>query len=116
MFRRKKRDVSDNSVETIYPFLNKISQIGWDNLNTVNCQKVMTILSLLRFKIFISSIFKELLCEMSVMGETEEANSVQRTIARMVQFTPTFLASEIGVNDVLEASRSHKCQQFKCVQ
>ena len=42
MFRRKKRDVDDNSVETVYPFLNKISQIGWDNLKTVNCQKVTT--------------------------------------------------------------------------
>lgn len=50
------------------------------------------------------------------MGETDEANTVQRTIARMVQFTPAFLASEIGVHDVLEASKSHKCQEFKCIQ
>ena len=43
LFSRRKRDVDeqdDNSVETIYPFLEKINKIGWGNLNEVSCQKV----------------------------------------------------------------------------
>merc|ERR1712227_1081792 len=94
---RKKREAegNENSVETVFPFLDKISHIGWRNLKTVNCQK-------------------ELLCEMAVMGDSEDANSVQRTISTMFQMTPAFIAQQIGVNDVLDAREANKCQQFKC--
>merc|ERR1712107_608057 len=94
---RKKREAegNENSVETVFPFLDKISHIGWRNLKTVNCQK-------------------ELLCEMAVMGDSEDANSVQRTISTMFKITPAFIAQQIGVNDVLDAREANKCQQFKC--
>merc|ERR1712025_985267 len=97
---RRKRDVDerdDNSVETIYPFLEKINKIGWGNLNEVSCQK-------------------ELFCEMAVMGGSSDGNYVQRSLAALVQYTPTFLAQRIGVEDVVQATSSEKCQQFKCLQ
>merc|ERR1711963_912994 len=97
---RRKRDVDeqdDNSVETIYPFLEKINKIGWGNLNEVSCQK-------------------ELFCEMAVMGGSSDGNYVQRSLAALVQYTPTFLAQRIGVDDVVQATSSEKCQQFKCLQ
>merc|ERR1711983_88217 len=97
---RRKRDVDeqdDNSVETIYPFLEKINKIGWGNLNEVSCQK-------------------ELFCEMAVLGGSSDGNYVQRSLAALVQYTPTFLAQRIGVEDVVQATSSEKCQQFKCLQ
>ena len=48
------------------------------------------------------------------MGDSEDANSVQRTISTMFKITPAFIAQQIGVNDVLEAREANKCQQFKC--
>ena len=41
--RRRKRSTEEedyNSVETVYPFLEKINKIGFENLNDVKCQKV----------------------------------------------------------------------------
>jgi len=97
---RRKRDVTEhdeNSVETVYPFLDKINKIGWGNLQDVSCQK-------------------KLFCEMAVMGSSSDGNYVQRSLAALVKYTPTFLAQRIGVEDVVQATSSEKCQQFKCLQ
>ena len=47
--RRRKRSTDEkdyNSVETVYPFLEKINKIGFEHLNDVNCQKVCELLGL----------------------------------------------------------------------
>merc|ERR1712172_92801 len=54
--RKRSTDEEDyNSVETVFPFLEKINKIGFEHLNDVKCQK-------------------ELFCEMVVMGNSKEAN------------------------------------------
>lgn len=97
--KRRKRSTEEkdyNSVETVYPFLEKISKIGFDHLNDVKCQK-------------------ELFCEMVVMGNSKEANFVQSSLAAMVHYTPTFIANTFGVKKVLQASEDKECHQFKCL-
>merc|ERR1739838_495379 len=95
--RKRSTDEKDyNSVETVYPFLEKINKIGFEHLNDVNCQK-------------------ELFCEMVVMGNSKEANFVQSSLAAMVQYTPTFVANTFGVKKVLQATEDKACHQFKCL-
>jgi len=95
--RKRSTDEKDyNSVETVYPFLEKINKIGFEHLNDVNCQK-------------------ELFCEMVVMGNSKEANFVQSSLAAMVHYTPTFVANTFGVKKVLQATEDKECHQFKCL-
>merc|ERR1719192_1912674 len=86
-----------NSVETVYhPFLDKIDRMGLARLGTPQCQK-------------------ELFCEMAAMGEAEhEANTVQRLLAALVRHTPASLADTLGVAEVFQASKTRRCEQFKC--
>merc|ERR1719150_1878084 len=88
-----------NSVETVYhPFLDKIDRMGLAKLGTPQCQK-------------------ELFCEMAAMGEAEhEANTVQRLLAALVRHTPASLADTVGVTEVFQASKTRRCEQFKCMQ
>ena len=39
---------------------------------------------------------------MVVMGNSNEANFVQRSMAAMVQYTPTFVANTFGLKKVLK--------------
>ena len=41
-------------------------------------------------------------CEMAVMGNSKEGNFVQRSLAALVQYTPTFVASKFGAEKVLQ--------------
>merc|ERR1712147_89138 len=95
--RKRSTDEEDyNSVETVFPFLEKINKIGFEHLNDVKCQK-------------------ELFCEMVVMGNRKEANFVQSSLAAMVHYTPTFVANAFGVKKVLQATEDKECHQFKCL-
>merc|ERR1712137_52428 len=95
--RKRSTDEEDyNSVETVYPSLEKINKIGFEQLNDVKCQK-------------------ELFCEMVVMGNSKEANFVQRSMAAMVHYTPTFVANTFGMKKVLQATENKECHQFKCL-
>merc|ERR1711971_75737 len=95
--RKRSTDEEDyNSVETVFPFLEKINKIGFEHLNDVKCQK-------------------ELFCEMVVMGNSKEANFVQSSLAAMVHYTPTFVANAFGLKKVLQATEDKECHQFKCL-
>ena len=39
---------------------------------------------------------------MAVMGNSKEGNFVQRSLAALVQYTPTFVASKFGAEKVLQ--------------
>ena len=41
---------------------------------------------------------------MVVMGNSKEANFVQRSMAAMVQNTPTFVANKFGIKKVLQVT------------
>merc|ERR1712172_230030 len=95
--RKRSTDEEDyNSVETVFPFLEKINKIGFEHLNDVKCQK-------------------ELSCDMVVMGNSKEANFVQSSLAAMVHYTPTFVANAFGLKKVLQATEDKECHQFKCL-
>jgi len=95
---RRKRDVEDemyNTLESSYPFMEKINKIGFTRLSETDCQK-------------------ELFCEMAEMGSNQEANTVQKLFAYAVSLTPNILADMAGVKDVFEATREGRCRKFKC--
>merc|ERR1711935_830812 len=95
---RRKRQAEDemyNTLESSYPFMEKINKIGFSRLSEVGCQK-------------------ELFCEMAEMGSNVEANTVQKMFAYTVSLTPNFLADMVGVKDVFEATREGRCRKFKC--
>merc|ERR1712088_12502 len=95
---RRKRQAEDemyNTLESSYPFMEKINKIGFSRLAETDCQK-------------------ELFCEMAEMGSNQEANSVQKLFAYAVSLTPNFLADMVGVKDVFEATREGRCRKFKC--
>jgi len=95
---RRKRQAEDeayNTLESSYPFMDKISKIGFSRLSEVGCQK-------------------ELFCEMAEMGSNVEANSVQKLFGYTVSVTPNFVADMVGVRDVFEATREGRCRKFKC--
>merc|ERR1711879_58585 len=95
--RKRSTDEKDlNSVEIVYPFLDKINKMGFDHLKELECQK-------------------EMFCEMAVMGNSKEGNFVQRSLAALVQYTPTFVASRFGAEKVLQAAETQNCHQFKCL-
>ena len=72
-----------NTLESSYPFMDKINKIGFSRLSEADCQK-------------------ELFCEMAEMGSNVEANTVQKMFAYTVSLTPNFLADMVGVKDVFE--------------
>merc|ERR1719312_1062311 len=95
---RRKRQAEDemyNTLESSYPFMEKINKIGFSRLYETDCQK-------------------ELFCEMAEMGSNQQANTVQKLFAYAVSLTPNFLADMVGVKDVFEASREGRCRKFKC--
>merc|ERR1712064_72824 len=95
---RRKRQAEDemyNTLESSYPFMEKINKIGFSRLSETDCQK-------------------ELFCEMAEMGSNQEANTIQKFFAYAVSLTPDFLADMVGVKDVFEASREGRCRKFKC--
>merc|ERR1712128_162273 len=95
---RRKRQAEDemyNTLESSYPFMEKINKIGFSRLSEAGCQK-------------------ELFCEMAEMGSNVEANTVQKMFAYTVSLTPNFLADMVGVKDVFEATREGRCRKFKC--
>lgn len=57
-----------------------------------------------------TAIFQELFCEMAVMGGSSDGNYVQRSLAALVQYTPTFLAQRIGVEDVVQVQKLSRCE------
>merc|ERR1712050_712990 len=95
---RRKRQAEDemyNTLESSYPFMDKINTMGFSRLSETDCQK-------------------ELFCEMAEMGSKQEANTVQKLFAYAVSLTPDFLADMAGVKDVFEATREGRCRKFKC--
>jgi len=95
---RRKRQAEDemyNTLESSYPFMDKINTMGFSRLSETDCQK-------------------ELFCEMAEMGSNQEANTVQKLFAYAVSLTPDFLADMAGVKDVFEATREGRCRKFKC--
>merc|ERR1711892_1649812 len=95
---RRKRQAEDemyNTLESSYPFMEKINKIGFSRLSEAGCQK-------------------ELFCEMAEMGSNVEANTVQKMFAYTVSLTPSFLADMVGVKDVFEATREGRRRKFKC--
>merc|ERR1712025_802954 len=95
---RRKRQAEDemyNTLESSYPFMDKINTMGFSRLSETDCQK-------------------ELFCEMAEMGSNQEANTVQKLFAYAVSLTPDFLADMVGVKDVFEATREGRCRKFKC--
>merc|ERR1711983_659154 len=62
---RRKRQAEDemyNTLESSYPFMDKINTMGFSRLSETDCQK-------------------ELFCEMAVMGGSSDGNYVQRSLA-----------------------------------
>jgi len=95
---RKKRQAEDemyNTLESSYPFMDKINKIGFSRLSEADCQK-------------------ELFCEMAEMGSNVEANTVQKLFGYAVSLTPNFVADMVGVREVFEATREGRCKKFKC--
>merc|ERR1712025_1360229 len=95
---RRKRQAEDemyNTLESSYPFMDKINTMGFSRLSETDCQK-------------------ELFCEMAEMGSNQEANTVQKLFAYAVSLTPDILADMVGVKDVFEATREGRCRKFKC--
>merc|ERR1712106_78229 len=95
---RRKRQAEDemyNTLESSYPFMEKINKIGFSRLSEAGCQK-------------------KLFCEMAEMGSNVEANTVQKMFAYTVSLTPNFFADMVGVKDVFEATREGRCRKFKC--
>merc|ERR1711936_551956 len=95
---RRKRQAEDemyNTLDSSYPFMEKINKIGYSRLTEPLCQK-------------------ELFCEMAEMGSNVEANTVQKLFSYAVSLTPNFLADMVGVKDVFEATREGRCRKFKC--
>merc|ERR1712050_318563 len=95
---RRKRQAEDemyNTLESSYPFMDKINTMVFSRLSETDCQK-------------------ELFCEMAEMGSKQEANTVQKLFAYAVSLTPDFLADMAGVKDVFEATREGRCRKFKC--
>merc|ERR1711892_310369 len=95
---RRKRQAEDemyNTLESSYPFMEKINKIGFSRLSEIECQK-------------------ELFCEMAEMGSNVEANTVQKLFGYTVSITPNFLADMVGVREVFEATREGRCKKFKC--
>merc|ERR1739838_235708 len=95
---RRKRQAEDemyNTLESSYPFMEKINKIGFSRLSEIECQK-------------------ELFCEMAEMGSNVEANTVQKLFGYTVSLTPNFLADMVGVREVFEATREGRCKKFKC--
>merc|ERR1712183_889972 len=93
--RRYAEDEMYNTLESSYPFMEKINKIGFNRLTEPLCQK-------------------ELFCEMAEMGSNVEANTVQKLFAYTVSLTPDILADMVGVRDVFEATREGRCKKFKC--
>lgn len=99
---RRRRDteseaeVGDNSVETVYPFLEEIEQLGGvERLNEIECQK-------------------KLFCEMASLGLSDRGNYVQNVLGSAVSYTPSFLTRMVGLQDLFKIVKSGECGEFKC--
>merc|ERR1712037_320272 len=99
---RRRRDTGGefeadvNSVETVFPFLEEISQLGgMKRLNEIECQK-------------------KLFCEMAARGLSEQGNFVQNTLGSVVSHTPAFLANMAGLEDLFQVAKAGDCAEFQC--
>jgi len=99
---RRRRDTDGelekdvNSVETVFPFLEEITQLGGiKRLNEIECQK-------------------KLFCEMAARGLGEEGNFVQNTLGSVVSRTPTFLANMAGIKHLFQVAKAGDCAEFQC--
>merc|ERR1712183_91075 len=100
--KRRRRDTDGelekevNSVETVFPFLEEITQLGGiKRLNEIECQK-------------------KLFCEIAGRGLREEGNFVQNTLGSVVSHTPTFLANMAGLTDLFQVAKAGDCAEFQC--
>merc|ERR1711988_203535 len=85
-----------NSVETVYPFLEEIDQMGGvQRLNEKECQK-------------------KLFCSLAVRGLGPEGNYVQNTLGSVVSLAPTFITRKLGLDHLFKAALAGECGEFKC--
>lgn len=98
---RRKRgvemEVDYNNLDSNYsfPFMKKIGTLGYTGLQSVDCQR-------------------RLLCEMATYGASEGANSVQKSLAYIATLTPRPIAQYLSADDVFQAVRDERCEQFHC--
>jgi len=98
---RRKRgvemEVDYNNLDSNYsfPFMKKIGSLGYTGLQSVECQR-------------------RLLCEMATYGASEGANSVQKSLAYIATLTPRPIAQYLSADDVFQAVRDERCEQFHC--
>merc|ERR1712141_757277 len=99
---RRRRDTDGefekdvNSVETVFPYLEEITQLGGiKRLNEIGCQK-------------------KLFCEMAARGLSEEGNFVQNTLGSVVSHTPVSLANMVGLKDLFQVAKAGECAEFQC--
>jgi len=94
---RKKRNSEDtNQVEYTFPFLQKISKLGFSKLQNQGCQK-------------------RLICEMAASGAKNNANFIQRLLAKISVYTPLSLAEYMNSKDVVQAVNRGNCAELQCI-
>jgi len=93
---RRKRDSEDmNQIEYTFPFLQKISKLGYSKLQKKECQK-------------------RLICEMAAMGTNENANFIQKLFATIAVYTPLSLAEFMNSKDLVQAVNRENCAELEC--
>jgi len=85
-----------NSVETVYPFLEELEELGGiQRLTELECQK-------------------KLFCELAARGLGDTGNYVQNAFGAAVRYTPIFLTRKVGLDFVFKAAKEGDCAEFKC--
>lgn len=90
-------DVDTTHAELHYPFLERISEIGYDKMmSDSECQK-------------------RLFCEMSTKGQEDvDANTVQKAFNYMVLLSPKMVSDYFGTTEVFRTIKGGNCSMFKC--
>jgi len=90
-------DVDTTHAEYHYPFLERITEIGFDKMmSNAECQK-------------------RLFCEMSTKGQEDvDANTVQKAFNYMVLLSPKMVSDYFGTTEVFRTIKGGNCSMFKC--
>lgn len=83
-------------------------------LDTMEPNEVNRIMSLLKSDLTDRRCQEELFCELSRIGEHDEASLLQKAFFYVSTLTPDFLAGRVGMERLFRTTRSGYCQALQC--
>ncbi|XP_068239835.1 uncharacterized protein [Palaemon carinicauda] len=83
-------------------------------MDTLDQTEINRIVSLLKSDLTDRRCQEELFCELSKVGELDDASYLQKSFYYISTLTPDFLASRVGLGRLFRTTRSGYCQALQC--